>query len=93
MLRTMCASYYMSEGAGTSCTDANLRIGTGADWVPSACRTTHYFNYAASGNTNGVVVTATRCTAGGKTPQGDGTTLTLSSNFTSGDTWGGTGSY
>ncbi len=94
MLRSQCAAIYMSEGSGNNCTNANLRIGTANDWTPSACRGTHYFQYTASGNANGVVLTATRCTSGGKSPQGDTAgTLILTVNFTSGDTWGGNGGY
>ena len=92
-LRTSCAQIYTAEGSGNNCSSANLRIGTGSDYVPSACRSTYYFSYSAAGAADGVTLTATRCTSGGKAPQGDGGTLTLTVDFTSGDTWGGTGGY
>lgn len=95
-LRTQCAALYMEGSNTTVCTAANLRIGTGASFVPSACTGTHYFSYAAAAAApNGVTLTATRCTAGGKSPQAaNANTLTLTTDFsTGGDTWGGTGGY
>jgi len=73
-------------------TDANLNIGAtlGQDIPgPAACLATHYFRYSAT-KANPMVITATRCVAGGKNPQGvAGNTLSLTYNFTTGlDTWG-----
>lgn len=94
-LRSMCAAIYMGEGSATNCTGTNLRIGTVSGWIPSACTTTHYFSYAVAPGASSLTSTATRCTSGGKSPDGSSAgTLTLDSNFSTGaDTWGGSGGY
>ena len=94
-LRSQCAGIYMSEGSGTNCTTGNLRIGTTADMVPSACRATNYFSYAVTPSATGLVGTATRCTSSGKAPQGSTAhTLILTTNFGTGaDAWTSTGGY
>ena len=94
-LRSQCAAIYMSEGSGTNCSAGNLRIGTGADMVPSACRATNYFSYAVTAAATGLASTATRCIASGKAPQGSTAhTLILTTNFGTGlDTWASTGGY
>ncbi len=38
--------------------------------VPTACNTSYYFSYGISGGGASFTATATRCTAGGKTPNG-----------------------
>ncbi len=74
-------------------------IGTAADNIPSACNSTHYFSYSiTSAADSTLVATATRCVAGGKTPNraaGTGAwNLTLTSNLANGsDVWSGTGGY
>lgn len=92
-LRKMCAAYYMERATIPASVDVG--IGSANDQTPSACRVSHYFNYAVSGVSPAVTITATRCAAGGKDPQRPGSlTLTLDSNLNNGvDTWGGTGGY
>ena len=94
-LRTQCAAIFMATGSGATCTAGNLRIGTDTDMIPSACRNTHYFSYAVAGAASGLTATATRCTAGGKSPNGAvADTLTLTTDYSSGtDTWASTGGY
>jgi len=95
-IRTAGAGYRLQQGTCAGFSTALAGIGTNADQIPSVCRTTHYFRYGISGvNADGFTVTATRCTAGGKTPDNSTAgTMTLVTNFTTGaDTWGGTGGY
>ena len=64
-------------------TVANLGVA-----APTACATTHYFSYACAAATG--TCTATRCTAGGKTPDGSvAYTKTVDVN----GVWGGTAGY
>jgi prepilin-type N-terminal cleavage/methylation domain-containing protein len=96
-IRTEAAAFRLQNG--NDCTGFNATpagIGTNVDQIPSACRGTHYFSYAVSGaGTDAVTLTATRCTASGKTPQASTAfTLVLTSDMSSGaDTWAGTGGY
>jgi prepilin-type N-terminal cleavage/methylation domain-containing protein len=56
--------------------------------APESCATTHYFSYACATATG--TCTATRCTAGGKAPQGSvGYTKTLDVA----GAWGGSAGY
>jgi prepilin-type N-terminal cleavage/methylation domain-containing protein len=57
--------------------------------APTACTTTHYFSYDVDDAAG--TATATRCQAGGKTPQG-GTAYTLTVTFVNG-TFDGTAGY
>lgn len=59
-LRTAENSYFLENGVYTA-TIAELGID-----APAACATTHYFSYACAVATG--TCTATRCQAGGKTP-------------------------
>ncbi len=95
-LRSQCAAIYMGDGNTTNCTMGNLRIGANVDKIPNACRPTHFFSYsipAHAGNT--IRLSATRCIAGGKTP--DASTpdiLQLTIDYRLGtDLWTGTGGY
>lgn len=94
-LRTLAASIYMEQGTGTGLTVDMVGIGTALDQSPSACRSSHYFSYGIAAAATTPTFTATRCAAGGKTPNDPGArTLTLASDLSSGlDTWGGTGAY
>jgi len=94
-VRKLAAAYRLENGTITGMVAANVNIGTATDQMPSSCTGTHYFSYGTSASDPTVTITATRCTSGGKTPQGIlAQTLTLASNLTTGvDTWGGTGSY
>lgn len=56
--------------------------------APTACAVTHYFSYACDAGTG--TCTATRCAAGGKTPQG---TIAYTKTLDVGGTWGGTAGY
>jgi prepilin-type N-terminal cleavage/methylation domain-containing protein len=55
--------------------------------VPSSCTVTHYFQYSTDATTG----TATRCSAGGKTPNASAT-YTVTLGHASG-TWGGSAGY
>ena len=102
-IRKFAAAYVLEETIANigAMTAADLNIGTGADQIPSACATSHYFSYGIpAAPANPLVITATRCAASGKTPDstllcsGAACTLTLTTNLTTGvDTWGGTGNY
>ena len=95
-IRTAAAGHNLQQGAVTGFTTALAGIGTNADQIPSACRVTHYFRYGVSAITaTGLTITATRCIAGGKTPNNSvAGTMTLVTDFTAGtDVWGGTGGY
>ena len=56
--------------------------------APTACATTHFFSYACDGGTG--TCTATRCTAGGKNPQG---ALAYTKTVDVLGNWGGTAGY
>jgi len=96
-IRKLAYAYRLENGTAAGFAAVNANIGTGADNIPSACtgQTTHYFSYGVVATTDPtVVITATRCTAGGKTPIGiaPAGTLVLTSNVTTGvDTWSGSG--
>ena len=80
-IRTTQEAYKLENGAYTA------TIGNLAVEVPTACTTTHYFSYSVDATTG----TATRCTAGGKTPNATSSyniTLTYSTGV-----WGGTTGY
>ncbi len=89
------AAFFMANGTLTGIVNADVGIGTMSDQAPSApCRTSHYFSYAqAMAASPTITFTATRCTAGGKTPNNPiaGLTVILTSNIATGvDAWGGT---
>ena len=65
-------------------TAADLSVG-----APTTCATTHYFSYDC---TTAGLCTATRCTAGGKTPNFVGTAYTVTLTTDTG-IWGGTAGY
>ena len=96
-IRSSAASYRLeNNNSNVGFAAAYAGIGAGADQVPSVCAVTHYFSYAVTaGVANGVTLTATRCIAGGKTPQATAAlTLILTTDFVLGtDTWTGTGGY
>jgi prepilin-type N-terminal cleavage/methylation domain-containing protein len=98
-IRTQAAGIWLERNSGgttvpaSTFNNANLGIGTGADQVPSACRASNYFSYGAAQTTgnNGVIITATRCTASGKSPNASvAGTLNLTSDFAANtDVWAG----
>lgn len=105
-IRTQAAALWIEAGgmalpAGTI-TDAAVGVGTNPNQISSNCASAadaskFFFEYGVTqkATNDGFDAVATRCTAGGKNPQGPAaTTLTLDTNFASGqDTWGGTGGY
>jgi prepilin-type N-terminal cleavage/methylation domain-containing protein len=98
-LRSSCAAIWMERGGTADCTDRNLGLSTSATVVEgqipgSSCWSTHFFRYSveAAGTTPGSTLTlrATRCIAGGKTPDYGGATapyLDLIIDYMSQDTW------
>ena len=80
-LRTAEIAENMENGAYQ--TVANLGVA-----APTACAVTHYFSYACAAATG--TCTGTRCTAGGKTPQG---ALAYTKTLDIGGTWGGSAGY
>lgn len=97
-IRSNAAAIYMQNNNDcTTCNNVNLGIGT--DYPgPAAgnCATTHYFSYRVTAAAVGITVTATRCLAGGKTPNVTGTAgwITLTNNFGTGaDVWTTSGAY
>ena len=80
-MRTAQEAYFQEYGARTA-TIGNLSIE-----APTSCTTTHYFSYSTDASTG----TATRCTAGGKTPNATGS-YTVTVTYTTG-VWGGTAGY
>ena len=70
-LRKQALAYYMQtySFAGLLSTDAGL--GTANDLAPSACRQSHFFSYTiGTPVADTITLTATRCTATGKVPNG-----------------------
>jgi type IV pilus assembly protein PilA len=99
-LRNFCAAIYIASLTTAGCDNAGMTIGATADKIPgpaaAQCRGTNFFFYqSAPAAPNGVVFTATRCTALGKAPQGStASTLTLTTDYSAGtDTWASTGGY
>lgn len=96
-IRKLAAAYYMEWNSAAGLTTAQVGIG-GVDGVPgpaaAQCALSHYFWYNMAPEATTVTISATRCTAGGKNPNGTAAnTLTLTSNLSSGvDTWGPAGS-
>jgi type IV pilus assembly protein PilE len=70
VLRQVAVAYRLENGTIDGITNADLGIGTGANDIPSACRSTHYFYYTTAGEVADPVINlyAMRCTSGGKTP-------------------------
>jgi len=81
-IRTAQEAYKLENGAYTAA------IGDLAVEAPTACATTHYFSYTTDATG---LNTATRCTAGGKTP--DSTLAYLITLDTATGAFGGTAGY
>ena len=95
-IRSAAAAYRLERGSLDGFNNTLAGIGTSTDQIPSACRATHYFSYTVNNAAgDAFTATATRCTAGGKTPNAaTAFTLTLTTDFANGtDVWGGTGGY
>ena len=96
-IRKNATIYVMQNGtiANIGALDLNIGAVGSMDMAPSACRTSHYFSYGWGLASPILTGTATRCTAGGKTPNATlGQTLILQSDFSNGiDTWTGSGPW
>ncbi len=104
-IRKLAIAYRLVNGSVNGTFRADFNIGTAQDQFPVRvpCRSSHYFGYDLGSDwwlpysSDPVFVAyATRCTAGGKAPQGTvaASTLILTTNLTAGtDTWSGTGNY
>jgi type IV pilus assembly protein PilE len=97
-IRKFAMAHYMENGSlqSPAFSAALANIGASGDQIPSACRTSHYFRYGiVVTGASSLTITATRCTAGGKTPDNAAaTTYVLTSDLAAGtDTVGGTGGY
>ncbi len=95
-IRMLSVGYRLQNSSVTGMVASDVNVGTATDQIPSSCASTHYFSYGIGTPADpSVTITATRCTTGGKAPQGvAANTLILTSNVTTGsDTWGGTGGY
>jgi len=90
-IRKAATAYYMEhrDVGPLAANPALVGIGTDLDQIPSVCRPSHYFSYSITAPAPNVIVgIATRCSAGGKNPQGPASNpmLTLSSDVEAG-TW------
>ena len=94
-LRSHLAAKNYEGLSAVTITGGNLGIVSGA--IPPTCTVTNYFSYSvdAACATTACTFTATRCTAGGKTPNYSGTagTLVLTFTNTGTDTWSTTAGY
>ncbi len=68
-IRKLAAAYRLENGTVARFAAANANIGTAADQIPSACASTHYFSYDITPEDPSVIITASRCSSGGKAPQ------------------------
>jgi len=91
-LRTAEEAYKLEYGTYVAYSGASASLPVEA---PTACAGTHYFSYditvAGAGAASTFTATATRCTAGGKTPNFAGTAYTVT--LTNAGVWGGTAGY
>jgi len=92
-IRDVAAGYYIDHQTLAPFDSAAAGIGAGTYLIPETCRNSHYFIYEVIASTpTGFTSLATRCLAGGKSPQGpvDGT-VQLVTDFASvagdQDTW------
>jgi prepilin-type N-terminal cleavage/methylation domain-containing protein len=99
-LRSTCAPIWMEFNGTDNCIMDRLGMGAGTGLIPTACTTTNFFSYAVANqavNSGVINITATRCTAGGKTPNSNAATagtVKLSVNYVTGsDVWNTTGNY
>ena len=80
-LRTAQVSYFMENDVYAGLVDLNVS-------APAACTATHYFSYSCASATG--TCTATRCTTGGKNPQG---TTAYTKTVSVAGVWGGDAGY
>jgi len=70
-MRKSIYEFYWTNGSLSGMTLADLNVGTSADQIPSACRSTHYFIYGFQNLASTTVqMYSARCLSGGKPPQG-----------------------
>ena len=81
-IRSAQEAYYLENDGAYTATIGNLSVE-----APAACTATHYFTYG----TTATAATATRCTSGGKAPQGPAA-YTVTLTF-AGQRWGGSAGY
>ena len=95
LVRLQALAYRMDEENLDLLTPAQAGIGTSNDQAPSTCRQSHYFSYSIVASGDILTGIATRCTAGGKTPNYTAANvLFLISDLNQGtDEWTGTGFY
>ncbi len=88
-IRKLAAAYRLENGTVTGFAAVNANIGTDADQIPAVCRSSHYFAYSLLGALDpSLQVQASRCTGGGKVPNGGARRIFLSSNLVVGtDSW------
>lgn len=85
-LRTAEVAEYIENGAYALYSPGNLNLGVDA---PTACAGTHFFSYGCDATG---LCTATRCQAGGRTPNVDAAGA-YSKTLLPNGTWGGTAGY
>lgn len=96
MIRTQALGFYLRDKVMTGCTLDDVGIGPALDRIPSVCRTSNLFSYNGAVTTaTSYTATATRCTAGGKSPNAPtaGTLILTLDAATGIDSWAGTGGY
>lgn len=98
-IRNLANAHVLENGLTASLNNTNVNIGAGGTQIPNACRPQYFFGYGVGYVNPTLTITATRCTAGGKTPDRLATggpwtlTLVLPLDGSGTDTWGGTGGY
>ena len=103
-IRKMAYSFRLEQGSIATIAPANVNLCTGAigqtGCIPATalgCAPSHFFSYGIVAAEPSITITATRCVAGGKTPNitGAGQTLILTSNLLTGvdNPWAGAGGY
>ena len=88
LIRQRGTEYFLQNGTFVGITSAELGIGSGADQLPgptnASCRSTHYFAYHWWQGSGLLEIWASRCTSGGKSPQGpdsNGINMTIGSDL------------
>ena len=98
-LRKKAAGFRLERGSLAGIANDDLDVSANVGDTPSVCAPSHYFSYTISATADpSITVTATRCAAGGKTPNAGsptgGQTISLTTNLNTGvDTWGGSGPW
>lgn len=95
VVRRDAVSYWFENRTISGLLPEELDIGPNSEQAPDTCRPSHYFSYTIYVNSPVITISATRCTAKGKEPQGKtADTVILTSDLATGqDTWSGSGDY